>query len=182
MSVDYMALALFQVPASVSGLQHMEGHGATEQAAQVIITLSCSCHTQKEAAINAWNDWITQPGEHMLHECCTTVSWVIPLMIHVIVLRLVFAVCSHLVFFREFFRQLLPETPPSSNTSSKRRVPYIRQTTFECFQHITKCPVARQRLLRQRAEGGLVGGAGGRGRTKSVSQQLPSDSSSEELP
>ena len=91
---------------------------------------------------------------------------------------------SHLIFFREFFRQLLPEAPPPSNSLSNSRIPYIRQTTVECFQHITKRPVARQRVIRQRAEGGLVGGAGGRGHTKNVSQQPASDATtdSEQLP
>ena len=89
---------------------------------------------------------------------------------------------SHLVFFREFFRQLLPEAPPPSNTPNTSRIPYIRQTTVECFHHITKRPVARQRVVRQRREGGLVGGAGGRGRAKSITQQPTNDSASEQLP
>lgn len=109
--------------------------------------------------------------------------WGKPLNYQVIVWKIIFcSVYSHLVLFREFFRQLLPETPPTSSTPSERRIPYLRQTTFECFQHITKCPAARQRLVRQRAEGGLVGGAGGRGRTKSVSQQVTSESANEEVP
>ena len=92
------------------------------------------------------------------------------------------ATYRHLVLFREFFRQLLPETPPPCTTPTNRRIPYIRQTTVECFQHINTRPVARQRLVRQRAEGGLVGGAGGRGRTKSISHQNTTDDSKEELP
>ena len=88
------------------------------------------------------------------------------------------------MFFREFFRQLLPEAPPPSNSPSNRRIPYIRQTTVECFQHITKRPVARQRIIRQHAEGGLVGGAGGRGRSKSASQHPANDAATdnEQLP
>lgn len=88
------------------------------------------------------------------------------------------------MFFREFFRQLLPEAPPPSNSPSNSRIPYIRQTTVECFQHITKRPVARQRIIRQHAEGGLVGGAGGRGHSKSTSQQSTSDTTidNEQLP
>ena len=93
----------------------------------------------------------------------------------------------HLVFFREFFRQLLPEAPPPSNapsnapsnTPTNSRIPYIRQTTVECFKHITKRPVARQRIIRQYAEGGLVGGAGGRGHSKSASQHPASDAASD---
>lgn len=89
---------------------------------------------------------------------------------------------SHLAFFREFFRQILPETPAPSNSPNNRRIPYIRQTTFECFQHVTSRPTARQRIVRQRAEGGLVGGAGGRGRTQSISEQATNGSADEQLP
>lgn len=88
---------------------------------------------------------------------------------------------SHLFVFRDCFRQLLPKTiPPYSvlldappprcppQECLVRKGPpmvYSRQTTIECFQHITKPPVDHAAFCGRgtlRNRGGLSGGRGGR--------------------
>lgn len=99
-----------------------------------------------------------------------------PLNLISVIEMLTIAICiRHLVFFREFFRQLLPEAPPPASTPNNSRIPYIRQTTVECFKHVSKRPVARRRINRQPVEGGLVGGAGGCGHSVTAAQQPAND-------
>ena len=175
-----------QVPTSLPGVQHVALNCVGDKKAPGCIISTHPSFLSKEAqakeAINSWHDRIEKPWKYLLHECCTTIFRVSPYSLAMLSITACFVIGRHLVLFREFFRQLLPEAPPPSNTPSNSRIPYIRQTTVECFQHINTRPVARQRLVRQRAEGGLVGGAGGRGRTKSISQQTTIDDGMEDLP
>lgn len=89
---------------------------------------------------------------------------------------------SHIITFRECFRQLLPKTPPTnsspcetppikppppeafSSRPSLNSMVFNRQTTIECFQHITTCPagtVERCGRVTRQNRGGLSGGEGG---------------------